>query len=540
MISKYGYQTVWTKLQEQGIINAVGEYDPTNDIKDIMSIEFLTIKSFDEFINENNEQSNEESGRGQTYDEGFAEATNKIISQLSRVIMGNDDDEEEGEGLQGGPNSPKLKSDLDENDLKPIDLPIKDKKKKKGGDGDDVPQPFRGKSSDDDNEDNKDNEDQKQGQGGGSSQKSKASDKDIKDFADKLMNGSGSNLDSKEKNGSGNSDEKKSNSAEKGSNTIGGTGSFMDEEESQKNISSVLKESGYDEESMKQIEDMVKQNAEYNSDKEVQFARELLKSSEHGGALAKFLKEIDTDLNKSLMNEMWKNVMKKFLDNHSRRAGLAAKSPFKKFVLRNPAKNIQGFYNQKNKKEAQEPQDLNVYVDVSGSMNMDLLRVISQTLVEYAKQFKFSNINICPWASTSNGVFTVESLYDQVDSKLITQEILDIISRGESECGGGTNGNAAMVAMIQVIKQTLNDPKKKKKDDVHVVISDGQFDFRNIESRMSSVIGNTFSNSIGQKAIKNTFWMLYDVNDYGQNEWGSEIKEGKLIFVESKEMLKLS
>ena len=90
--------------------------------------------------------------------------------------------------------------------------------------------------------------------------------------------------------------------------------------------------------------------------------------------------------------------------------------------------------------------------------------------------------------------------------------------------------------MIDVVDQTLNDPRKKRKDDIHVIITDGWFDFGNVENKIKNTIMNSTSRpDVAEKAPEHTFWMIYDMTDESsRKDWMKEIKKGKLIFINSE------
>lgn len=533
LFRKYGHSGVWKKLQEESIINAIGEYDPEHNVKEIMSMEFLTIKSFDEFVNDNAVlESVELGGDGaSTYEEGFNSAVEKIMNAL-RASMMEGDGEDGGEGGEGDGLGKNIESNLNDDDLDPINIPRKMKKNKKGGDGSDTPgQIGGGETDDDDNEDeNEDNKNQKGG--GGSTQKKKASDEQVRKNKDKLMNGSS---------GGSSTGEEKSNTPSKQNDSIGGTGSFIDSSSEAGFVSSGIKESGYDKSAMERISKIIKQSQTENSEDRINYARDRYKVEDRTGA-GKFMRDLEQKIDQDKTKKMWKEIMKDFMKWPSRHANSSkkVKGQFKKWTVTKPYRNVQGIYNTVNKKTSLDPQDLNVYVDVSGSVSgaMGLLRSVCQSLVIFTKEFEYSNINICPWANTINGVHPVKSLHEQNSDENVLNDIMDIIARGEAECGGGTDEEAAMSAMIEVMEQSLNDPEKIKKDDVHVIITDGEFNYDNIESRMESMISNYLHNyKAGDTAVRNTFWILYNA-EYMKSEWRDEIKKGKIIFLNTNDFQK--
>ena len=109
------------------------------------------------------------------------------------------------------------------------------------------------------------------------------------------------------------------------------------------------------------------------------------------------------------------------------------------------------------------------------------------------------------------------------------------ISDGSSSCGGGTDVNAMVSAILNAVTQTLDDDDKDEKDDIHIVITDGQFNYDNVEAKMKSAIQQTFHRAdVANNAPKNTIWMIYDAPEPLRDGWINEINEGKLIFLNTE------
>ena len=249
-----------------------------------------------------------------------------------------------------------------------------------------------------------------------------------------------------------------------------------------------------------------------------------------GDYLRRTLDAIEIESNK--YKNLWRDILENFLSKKTRRAGKDLPNGQNDWV--NKKSISRGEYGIHRRSLAQDPQEVNVYVDVSGSMDIELLEIISKSLVVFTQQWKYSGINICPWASRSNGIHKVEDFYKKSEAE-VTKEILDIISKGEAQCGGGTEASAIMSAMIDIVVETLADEKKKKKDDVHVVITDGYFDFDNVESRISNVLMSEIQRpDVAEKAPENTIWMIYDALEGHRASWEKEIKKGQIIFINSK------
>ena len=189
------------------------------------------------------------------------------------------------------------------------------------------------------------------------------------------------------------------------------------------------------------------------------------------------------------------------------------------------------------KNQSKNSQDINVYVDVSGNVNKEFLEIIAESLVGYMKRYEYSGINICPWASTNNGVNKIETSKKK-DENEIVQEILSVISTGIRQCGEGTGEVSAIIDGI--IEASLDDERKKiKKDDVHIVITDGYFDYQGIEAEMKASIQRAFNRGdVSDIVPHNILWMLYDTDERDRKEWEEEIKKGTLLFINSREVVK--
>ena len=93
--------------------------------------------------------------------------------------------------------------------------------------------------------------------------------------------------------------------------------------------------------------------------------------------------------------------------------------------------------------------------------------------------------------------------------------------------------------MLNGYEVNLKDPNKDTKDDVHVVITDGYVSgFAGIEKDIEDVLYHTFKRrNVAARAPQNTIWMLYDTDESMLKEWKSEIKKGKIISIDSRNVI---
>lgn len=510
IIKKYGAQGAWDKLVEAGIINGAGEINSDVKVSDIQNI---------------NESSIVPIPPAETYDQGFAAAVGNLIRKLEKSLnpQGGEGGGSQGGGPQGGEGG--YETGVDENDLEQVDLPggKSVESEEEGGSG--LPENITSSSSNsngDGSGDSSKNGKKQYGTGGKGKSDSEITDDDLNKLANDLKNKS-------QNGGTGN---KKQSSSKGDSGAIGGTGSFINSKDID---NKELERSGYSQKDIDDINRIRNENAERNTPQAIEKAKKELRSQlRNSDPVSRYLDAIEVESEK--YKDIWKKVLEKFMANKTRRAGLQVSGD--DINWKNKRMLALGVIAPNIPYTDQEPQDINIYIDVSGSVDTELLEIICSSLVTMGNQYKYSGINICTWASETNGINKVES-FDGRSKDEVTKEILAIVSKGQAQCGGGTNGNAAIAAMIDVAVNILKDPMKDStKDDVHIVITDGQFDYSKIENRIFQEAKDKLkSPRFGEKMVENTIWMIYDADDNLRQGWSNEIKKGEIIYLMS-EMLK--
>jgi hypothetical protein len=513
----------------------MGEISKDKGIDDIKALEYLTVRSMEEYVNEAKEAPKQDTGK--TYEEGFNTAFRKLIDKLNNAMNPDEGtDGAGGGGSQGG--GQNYDTDLKNEDLDEIELPNNNKGGESSDENDGLPENIKsdgsgegkGKSQEDQKESDGNNNDQQGDDQQGDSKDSGDDNKQKSKSAGKGGQGkSADSLTDDDVNKLANDIENRGGeTSEMGEHTsIGGTGSFAEKGLSDDDLA----EAGYSQDDIDAINKIRKQNETNNSKEKIQKAidkmrRDLPKSD----PINKYLKAIEIESNK--YKNLWKDILEEFMSQKTRRAGKDTPTGYNDWKRK--SRIAMGEYGVHHKNEAQDPQDVNVYVDVSGSVDTSLLEVICKSLVVFTQQWEYSGMNICPWASRNNGVFKVEDFYDK-NEREVTEEILAIVSTGIAQCGGGTDADAAIAAMLDVVEQTLNDDAKDEKDDIHIVITDGWFDYQNVEERIRSAIMQTVHRAdVADRAPVNTIWMIYDAPDNLKDAWTNEIKKGRLVFINSE------
>ena len=117
LVNKYGPEKAIEKLREIGAVDGINP-KPSEDLNpdDVFALNFLTIKSFDEFINESN------SNGYSTKMDGYRAAIEKAMQEIMSAINDGTSVSNGGENN----NSQTIKSNIDQSKLKPMNLPKKE------------------------------------------------------------------------------------------------------------------------------------------------------------------------------------------------------------------------------------------------------------------------------------------------------------------------------------------------------------------------------------------------------------------------------
>ena len=502
LVNKYGPEKAIEKLREIGAVDGINP-KPSEDLNpdDVFALNFLTIKSFDEFINESN--SNGYSTKMDGYKAAIEKAMQEIMSAINDGGISNDG--------KNNNNSPNIKSNIDQSKLKPMNLPKKENSNDNNSkSGSDSSLPSNVKQDSSDKQDSKNSQKGQKGQ-------------DSQDGQNGNKGDSGDNAFSNTKQTNGNVDI--SYGEEK--DGIGKTGTFINSEESDKLSNSLKKTYG---ENLDDVVKQLKKNSIINTREKLEKVRKDLYNSLGSNDI---IKQIWNEAKKSesKYRAMWRKVLEKFLSNKTRYAGIEVEdeNEDKWFERRHMAVKTMASYHPT---VGQEVQDINVYIDVSGSVSSAelLLQLFAQSLVSFLDEFEYSGINIIPWASSSTGIHRVESIQNG-DKNKATKEILKYINDGIGQCGGGTDLD---VCLDEIVETVFQNKDREERDDVHIIISDGETSgYENgVEDKiMKKVIKAGGDSSLAETVVENCIWMIYDNNS---TSWDNAIKKGELVKISSK------
>ena len=284
-------------------------------------------------------------------------------------------------------------------------------------------------------------------------------------------------------------------------------------------------DSSYSREEIEEIcKDVENSRTEYSGDKLKNKQSQLLSNCPNSNLRNALKKSIEQSNN---FQKLWKEIMKKFL-RFGHRPGLGTNDGPTDWFSRSKMAN--GMIGKRVLKvEDEEPQDINVYVDVSGSMDTELLAIICRSLVVFAKDYKYSAINIVPWSSSAGEITNIPGKgFRNIDKVIDT--IINAVEAGQSSTGGGTAIHAMICSMIKILSQ----PVKKKKDDMHFVISDGETDHEIYETAILKLLERDFGSKVARSVAKRTCWMIYNENGNIKKKFEDDVKLGMFVFLNPK------
>lgn len=502
LVNKYGVDETIKRLRDAGIISENGvKLNDTYNPDYILTMEFITLKTFDEYVNESNKNNNGCS----TKEDGYRAALEQALKEMTGG----------GGDNGGGGGGTSFNTKIDQSELKPMKLPNKRSKSSSSGGGGGLPSNVEYENEEDDN--------------------------NTEGYGKETIDDENEDSSSKEKGNSRGDNSKKSSSNNGGEgnedfdinfgNEVG-TGTYVNSKSIESSLEDSFKNTyGKYFDKIKDILDKnIKQNSKESIEKRRREALAEIKRLNNNDPIGIIWENGIKSSNK--YKAMWKTLLRDFLDKKSRKAGNDIIDP----------KHVK-YFNKRfmsirvplpvNTKKSQEPQDLNVYVDVSASINDDLINLMAKALVSFLEKYKYSGINVIPWANSSMGINRIDPV-SKIGEKNAIEQIKYYIASGKGKCGGGTTLKCCLKEIVATTYQYKN---RRKKDDVHIILTDGYFNDVNPSDAEQELYGimRSYNPAVATQftteILKNCIWMIYDGDD---SKWENAIKNGKYVEISSK------
>lgn len=513
LIKKYGKKGFIEELQKEGILDGLGSVIDLNKDK-IMSMQFINIKSYTDFINESSTGSSPFGGDGEytTYEDGFNKTVMDILSKVMKSLEPRRRNGDDNDGPIAPPPGPNIdiESGVKQEDLLPIDIDIEEEDDDDDDGGKSPENNYRNKSEKNKQKKNK-NKNKKD------STVNPGNNDDDFDPDDFDPNNSAILNDAKKKNSSdkSKSGQRKGKLVDKIS--VGHTGGMLLSDNEV--MDDILKDSGYSEEQIEKIKKITEKNSIINTKEVVNKKRADVANKLKSGDPIRIEFEKAIDAAKEY-KDLWNKILKKFMFSSSDFAGKPVPGDDIKWGERR--KFVLGVMAPKVLDKTKQPQFINMYPDVSLSVSIKLLRELSEALYTYMMQFKYSGVNLAPWASNSGNFANIESIHKRSKSAVV-DDIVGRIENARDTLGGGTNLAGACVPQIV----TANAENKKN---VHITLTDGEVGEGDLKGLESYIIQETGNKDINSRCI----WLIYSKEQWVRKMWEENIKKGTLVFINPK------
>lgn len=502
LVNKYGVDETIKRLRDAGVISENGvKLNDTYNPDYILTMEFITLKTFDEYVNESNKNNDGCS----TKEDGYRAALEQALKEMTGG----------GSNNGGGGGGTSFKTEIDPSALKPMKLPNKRSKSSSSGGGGGLPSNVEYENEEDDNN--------TEGYG-----KENIDDEN----EDSSSKENGNNIGDNSKKSSSNGNEGNEDFDINFGNEVG-TGTYIN---SNSKIAKSFEDSLKDTygKNVDKIRDIIRKNIERNSkeyiDKKRKETIEHIKKRKGNDPISVIWENGMKASNK--YKAMWKKLLKDFLNKKSRRVGNDIKDPkhVKWFNKRYMSINVPLPVNTK---KSQDPQDINVYVDVSASIQDELINLMAKALVSFLEEYRFSGINVIPWSVSSMGINRVDPV-SQIGKEMAVEQIKYYIEKGKKECGDGT---VLKCCLKEIAATTFQYKNRGEKDDVHIILTDGYFNDvtpNNAEKELYGIMKSynpAGVASLTTSVLRNCIWMIYDGDD---SKWENAITYGKYVEISSK------
>lgn len=152
-------------------------------------------------------------------------------------------------------------------------------------------------------------------------------------------------------------------------------------------------------------------------------------------------------------------------------------------------------------KKDKQPQIINICIDTSGSINIELLEEFASAIASLAKSKLYSGINIIPWDTIVYETIPVETKHGN-----LFEELKKSINMAKSAGGGGTD--------IEDLCSCIVGDAREKKKDIYIIISDGECSTAPLKKIPSDIMKRCVAIIYNNNNLVFSDWMQYFDNKH--------------------------
>lgn len=176
----------------------------------------------------------------------------------------------------------------------------------------------------------------------------------------------------------------------------------------------------------------------------------------------------DIKINNEVVENVWEEIVKKFLESNTLFMGKRKKTPDRKHIKWGDRRTLGiDMIRPYHPKADSAPQNINVLVDTSGSIDMNTTLLFAQTLANCCDKLEYSGVTLIPFASVVDEKSAVYFTGDEAktDKEAIINRVIEMAVHNNA--GGSTR----IVPCVEtILKYSQSEPKS-----VWIIFTDGEF-----------------------------------------------------------------
>lgn len=254
-------------------------------------------------------------------------------------------------------------------------------------------------------------------------------------------------------------------------------GEILRQREVNNNLKKSLEESGFDKNVVSEVCEEVESLSPKSTEELSELRNNIIKNKPNSG-LAKICTDIK--ISDEVVENVWEEIVKTFLESNTLYAGKKKKIADRKHIKWGDRRTLGiDMIRPYHPKTDAAPQNINVLVDTSISIDMKVTLLFAQTLANCCDKLEYSGVTLIPFATVVDEKSAVYFTGDEAkkDKEAIINRVVEMATNNSA---GGSTRLAPCVDTI--VKYSQNEPKS-----VWIILTDGEFSGeKNLKRLLSS------------------------------------------------------
>lgn len=225
-----------------------------------------------------------------------------------------------------------------------------------------------------------------------------------------------------------------------------------------------LERSGFDQSAIDRIKKLL-ESAGDKSGEDLSKLRDRIIKNKPDSALSRICTDIK--ISDAIVSAVWDEIVKKFLEHNTLMAGTRKKVPDKRIKWGDRRTLAHDMMRPYHPKGDGAPQNINVLIDTSGSVDSNLATLFAQTVAACCDKLRYTGVLLMPFAervSEKDGVY-IERNEVHDDPELVSTRVCEM-------CASNSAGRGTFITpcVNTILKYSAEEPKS-----VWIIFTDGEF-----------------------------------------------------------------